>query len=202
MFRKIKSMKILNKKTILTILIILVSAFFGWFFYQYKQVVNQSEIFLRQTQELNKKIDELPAKELEQNSTTTVLKTYRNEEYGFEFQYPDDWEIRENTFRSPASKFNLNVVPVGEKYLPNPVLINIVIPEFADAAIVNRKRLGAMESEVFVMGVRGMRYDYVFESLPTVAVDLSFGEYRLLLSAKKQYENVFSQVILTFKFLK
>ena len=40
---------------------------------------------------------------------TSGWKTYRNEEYGFEFKYPEDWTIINNDFRKNIS-FN---DPVG-----------------------------------------------------------------------------------------
>src|SRR5258708_5286882 len=66
-------------------------------------------------------------------TSTNGQKTYTNNEYGFEFQYPHDWSI----FEEPHglgfySKFELVAAPnVGESN-ENPFLINVVLPEFAD----------------------------------------------------------------------
>lgn len=51
-------------------------------------------------------------------------------------------------------------------------------------------------------GVRGKKYEYVFEDVSKISIDLPFGEYRLLLGADKEYENVFNKILASFKFLK
>ncbi len=128
------------------------------------------------------------------------LKTYRNKEYGFEFQYSEDWKIMENTFGSPASKFNLIVVPVVGRYLPDPVLINIVTLEFAN--LVNKNLSGEISSNITIAGVNGIKYEYEHESLNNISIILPFGENNLILGTKKSYEDVFTLVLSTFKFSK
>ncbi len=57
-----------------------------------------------------------------ENPTTTGqnLKTYRNEEWGFEFEHPDGWSFHENTFYSPASKLNVIGASPEENNKPIP----------------------------------------------------------------------------------
>lgn len=145
-------------------------------------------------------IEKSVTKKLSQTTTIPEVKIYRNEEWGFEFEYPEDWKIIENPYGSPFSRFNLIIVPIKGKYLPDPVLINIVTPEFADRAAVSRKNLGAVEVDVIIGGTRGIKYQYT-EQFSTISIDLLFGEYRVILGAKKQYEDVFNQVIASFKFI-
>jgi len=129
-------------------------------------------------------------------------KTYRNEEWGFEFQYPENWSFHENTFYSPFSKFNLVGAPPGKDYqLDPPMLVNIVTPDFADRAVIGRKNLGATASDVVVAGIEGEKYEYI-EELLRISVDLPFGEYRMILGTQKQYEDIFNQILSSFKFLK
>ncbi|MBI5401684.1 hypothetical protein HZB05_02550 [Candidatus Wolfebacteria bacterium] len=48
----------------------------------------------------------------------------------------------------------------------------------------------------------GSKYEYEYEGLPKIAIILPFGQYKMILGAYKDYEDVFNQVISSFKFLK
>lgn len=126
-------------------------------------------------------------------------KVYRNEEWGFEFQYPKDWSFHENAFSSPFSKFNL-IGTLPEETVPNTIipsfLINIVTSDFADRAFYDIKNT-ALETNVG--GVKGSKYEYDFEGFPQIAIDIPFGEYRMILGADRRYENTFNQIIASFK---
>lgn len=138
------------------------------------------------------------------SSETNKLKTYRNEEFGFEFQYPADWTFQINSFYSPFSKFNLEGDSSAKNY--NPIIpsfmINIVTPDFAERAFASLKNMNASISTVVIAGVKGKKYEYKFENVPEINIDLPFGESHILLGATKQQEEVFNQILTTFKFLK
>ncbi|PIT97341.1 hypothetical protein COT77_01995 [Candidatus Berkelbacteria bacterium CG10_big_fil_rev_8_21_14_0_10_41_12] len=171
-------MKTFSKKKFILILIILFIVFAGVFIYQWWQT----------------------KKELTEENIN--WKTYRNEEWEFEFRYPENWSFHEDTFYSPFSKFNLAGAPIGERYqIDPPLLINIVTLDFADSYVINMKNLGATTSDLIVGGIRGTKYEYIFESIPQVDINLSLGEYLMILGTKKQYEDIFNQILATFKFL-
>ena len=142
---------------------------------------------------------------VEGSSIMSALKTYHNEEYGFEFQYPENWTLHADTFYSPFSRFNLVGAAPEENGRPNPIvstlLINIVTPDFAERAVVNRKNLGAMETDIVVGGINGKKYEYI-ENIVKISIDLPFGEYKMILGADKKHEDVFNQILASFKFLK
>lgn len=46
-------------------------------------------------------------------STTTGFKTYCNEAWGFAFEYPEGWEVMENTFSGYSSLFNVVLMGGG-----------------------------------------------------------------------------------------
>jgi hypothetical protein len=92
------------------------------------------------------------------------------------------------------------VVPTKEKHPLDPVLVNIVLPEFADRTFQGVKRI---VSETTVAGVTGIKYEYEFEGEPETAIVLPFGEYKMILGmTTNNYRNAFDQVLATFKLLK
>lgn len=138
-------------------------------------------------------------------SSETGIKTYKNTEFGFEFKYPSDLIVRENTFKSYYSKFNLQVERWNkeDKYL-SVFDVNVVLPEFANRTFIDS---GSTTSTVMVDGISGIRYEYKFEGLPEVAIVLPTGQYKAIIgiggSAKFYgYENIFYQILTTFKFIK
>jgi hypothetical protein len=128
------------------------------------------------------------------------LKTYTNKEYGFEFRYPVDWTVKEKTFGSYYSKFNLVVNPNLVKSSNFTISINIVLPEFPDRSFKNIKKI---TSEVIIDGVKGIKYEYEFEGSKETAIIMQLGEYKAILGTDdEQYVEVFRQILSTFKFLK
>lgn len=132
-------------------------------------------------------------------SNTDGMKTYINAEFGFEFHYPQNWEVKENIYGSPFSKFNLIVTPTQEKYLPDPILFNITTLEFVSRSFSD---LEDTVTKVVVGGIVGKKYEYEFESMQRISIILPFGEYQIILGTEKQYESIFNQVLATFKLLK
>lgn len=159
-------------------------------------------------------IEESPS--LSQPATSTVevpdtpeqnTKTYRNEEWGLELEYPGNWVIRrEHKSLTYYSKFFLIMsTPVmnmnNEEKFDETFLINVVLPEF----IRGFDGLEKTDSEIVVAGVRGVKYEYVFNNFPETTVILPFGELKMILSTgggSKQYLDEFNQILASFKFLK
>lgn len=130
-----------------------------------------------------------------------TYQKYRNEEWGFEFQYPEEWTWHEAAFYNPSSKFNLVGVPPGKTY-PNPIappiLINIVTSEFADHAFHDLKNEG---SEKIIQGVRGLIYAYQYEDAFKYALVLPLGREKIILGAYEDYLDIFNQILASFKFI-
>jgi hypothetical protein len=134
-----------------------------------------------------------------QATSATGTKTYANAEYGLELQYPSDWTVRENSFGSPNSKFNVEIVPPRQRDLNDSILINIVLPAFADRAFLG---VGASTSTATVDGIAGMKYEFEFEGLPEVGIVVPLGQYRMIIGTEKRDEDVFNGVLASFKIVK
>ncbi|OGM96571.1 hypothetical protein A2333_02540 [Candidatus Wolfebacteria bacterium RIFOXYB2_FULL_49_7] len=132
-------------------------------------------------------------------SNEIKTKTYRNAEWGFEFQYPENWVVKEKTFGSYYSKFNLEIVPPGKIELFDPIVVNIVSPEFTNHTFLGLNTTNTVSE---VDGVSGIKYEYEFEGLPEVDIVLPLKENKMIIGTKKKFEYVFNQIVSTFKFLK
>lgn len=139
-----------------------------------------------------------------QATSTSETKIYRNEQWGFEFQYPINLIVRENTFGGYYSKFNVEIVAKQGKYLDTVLLVNVVLPEFADRTFLS---MSATTSTVIIAGISGIKYEYEFEGLPEVAIVLPFEQYKVILgregsTMQHEYDNYVNQIFTSFKFLK
>lgn len=139
------------------------------------------------------------------------LKTYRNEQFGFEFQYPEKLRVEENTFGNYYSQFNLDVtIPViVEDGEPNKtrvahdstVVFNVVRPEFVNTDFW-RSQQGT--STIIVDGVTGIKYQFEQEETIHTTVILPFGDYKLIIftgDGSKPYPDELNQILTSFKFL-
>lgn len=133
---------------------------------------------------------------------TSEVKMYTNTEFGFEFQYPEELVIRENTFGSYYSKFNLEVVAREGEFFAPVLSVNVVLPEFPERSF---RGVEKTTSEVTVDGIVGTKYEYEFEDLPEIAIILPLGQYKIVLgmpgtTRPYAYLDTFNQILNTFRF--
>ncbi len=129
---------------------------------------------------------------------STELNEYMNEEWGIRFEYPQDWEARENSFENFYSKFNVTMYPTKGGYKGRPVVLNIVLPEFAENTF---NGLDKETRPVRVDGVDGLQHTYAFRSSTNTSIVLPFGEYTLLLGTNGHYPDLFEGILSSFEFL-
>ncbi len=128
------------------------------------------------------------------------MKLYRNEEWGFEFKYPNQMIIQEKSFRGYYSKFNLYIRDKVDKGLEQAFLVNIVLPEFAERSFSG---LDKKTNEIVVDGVPGVEYEYELNERREKVAIFPFGDFRLILGIHyEEYEDLYKQILSTFKFLK
>jgi hypothetical protein len=130
------------------------------------------------------------------------MKLYHNDEYGFEFWYPEEWEWQAGTFGSPSSKFNYLIMKIDGANTDQNEGLNIVTDSFYKNYLVNMERLQAQRESVVVDGVRGSEYAYVFEDTPTIDVSFPIGQYWLILGLEKEHEKELRTMISSFKFIR
>ncbi len=137
----------------------------------------------------------------------TTLQTYRNAEFGFEFQYPAGWQLFPNTFTNISSKFNLVGAAPAENGHPDPldpsISVNLVVAGSAKQAVLNLESSTASDrSEITVGGINGTKYSYAYkgESLIGVVIPI-YATTTFIFEAKKSYEDVLGQILASFKIL-
>lgn len=192
---------ILNKKIFVIFIILLLVALTGsilWFVYQQKRTKNQLPTQIIKEQKINthKRFKN------EQPTTSSLpgFKTYRNEEWGFQFEYPRGFIIEENYFSGYYSKFNLYILDKINDGVELAFLVNIVLSEFAERSFSG---LDKKTKEIIVDGVPGVEYEYKINERREKIAIFPFGDYKLILGIHyKEYENLYEQVLSTFKFLK
>ena len=127
------------------------------------------------------------------------LKFYRNDEFGFEFWYPEGWRVEENTFGSPFSKFNMAVQPPTVRDMFEPFSINIVTPDFVERGFSDMRD---MAKPINIDGIQGLEYEFVTDGVVhQTAVIIPLGEYRMILATQEKYQEVFDRISLTIKFI-
>ncbi|OGM95311.1 hypothetical protein A2524_04550 [Candidatus Wolfebacteria bacterium RIFOXYD12_FULL_48_21] len=142
------------------------------------------------------------------NATTTIatttqtndysgMKRYRNEEWGFEFWYPEGWEMKDKTGSAPQSSLYLSVNFLSDDTLTmDSFSISIVTPQFADYAAQ-----GEHSSQIIVSDIIGRTYQYTLEGVSSITVDLPLHGKKMIVSAQKQHEKELYKVLSSFKFL-
>lgn len=131
-------------------------------------------------------------------ATTSGFKTYRNEEWGFEFEYPEGWKVAENVYDNYYIQFNLILLPETGIHHEEPVIVNIDLPEYPEKAF---KNLDKTTENVAVDGVKGVKYVYDWNDDTITAIILPLGKYSMILGSNDHYTELFDQVITSFRFL-
>ena len=128
------------------------------------------------------------------------MKLYRNDEFGFEFWYPEGWEVKEQTFQSPFSKFNLVAHPTGTHPNFEPLGINITTNDFVSRSYQPYK---ASAIPTIVGGREGLRYAFEAMTYYTDFVIPLHDDLVIIIgNENKSHLPEFNQVLSTFKFLK
>lgn len=189
----------IQRKLLFLFIVIVLGLISAWMFIKYQPI--QKELSLSP---ISTSTPQSPAVSASTSTVSTIItqenKIYRNTEYGFEFQYPKDWVVKENTFGSYYSKFNLEIFTKTGEQFDSTFLVNIVLPEFTERSF---RGLEKTVSEITVAGVQGIKYQYKYQGFLHTAVILPFGELRIILATgdgSKQYLDEFSQILTSFKF--
>lgn len=132
------------------------------------------------------------------------MKLYRNEQWGFEFWYPEEWEWEENTWGNPRSKFNLTLAKIDGKNTNDLSGINITTPEFITSSYQDLRE----KSEIITVdGVKSFKYKYIQDPVQytdviipiNASTSIIIGD--AIIGLKSDDRQGFNQILSTFKFL-
>ena len=126
-------------------------------------------------------------------ATSTAMKLYRNNQYGFEFRYPAAWTLHPDSFTNPNSIFNLIANPEGD-YMGFGV--NVTTIDFG-------KRVDAMDNPVGKIAIDGnvyTKYAYQFEGETEETVHVPRGNFYILIIGHPAHIPNLDQIFKSFKF--
>lgn len=186
--------------TILVLFCLVIFAGVGWRYFISSESVGK--VPLSSTEVISLAVPQATSVPPLRPAITSEIKTYRNEEWGFGFEYPKDFVIRENVLGySPFSKFDLAGAPTKKEYLiyrpATPFLINIATPDFADRQFFDIRNTA---TEIMVGGFMGLKYKYEEQDTTYTTVILPLSQYKMILSTTNTYEDIFNQILASFKF--
>lgn len=134
--------------------------------------------------------------------STSSKNVYRNEEWGFQFEYPEGWELLENTFKAASSKFNLVLDVKTEKGLPRPIFINVTDYNWGVKVLESMTNEDFEISEVVVGGKVAKKHRSDDMGLPLDSYFVLINnEYWINIAGKDGYEKEFNLVLESFEFL-
>lgn len=130
------------------------------------------------------------------------MKLYHNNQWGFEFWYPEGWEWKENVFGSPYSRFNLTAMKINGQNTNQNDVLNVVTTAFESNAVLNYHAMKATTSTILVDGIPVIEYRYKFEGVSNIDVDIPLGDNKILFGVEGVHGSEFDSILSSFKFIK
>ena len=150
-------------------------------------------------EELGQLIVTSSADSMDVGDSVTAPNIYRNEEWGFQFEYPKEWEVREPAFVSGVSLFNMAIGSAPA----NGITINITPKNWIEGAMTKMKARGVVFEEIFLDGKSAYKtYDKDGWSRPAIlTLVLVNDEYWIDITGISKYEEEYNQIIESFEFI-
>jgi len=174
---------------ILIVVVLIVAGVVGYYFYKTSQEQKEAEV-------------PKPEQEIDE---TADWKTYRNDRYGYEVKYPNNWKVQEGGApRSPTFSYHWN----ENIYCQFDI---VVTPVDYGGEIAWYKENDYKETKYGIGGISAIRFNKSqvgknSEPLDAIFFDKNSNYYRISLrTSTNKYEvgcnDVFNQILSTFKFI-
>jgi hypothetical protein len=130
------------------------------------------------------------------------MKLYRNEEFGFEFWYPEGWTITEQRNLNPYIKFEV-VAQLGTYVYYHPFFVLISTRQHA-LDVADAINDHDTSTPITLAGVSGIRHEYEYtEEAHHIDYDFIFSDHAIFIgNENNSHVPEFNQILSTFKFLK
>lgn len=127
--------------------------------------------------------------------STKNTKTYENKTWGLRFEYPNEWDAHESTFRAASSLFNIVLQPIGNNHLPDPIIISITNADWGQTLFDRAPGNNGFENLV-IASYTGVVYDSIDMGLPTkVYLFKTDSDFWITIIGKEGYEDSLNQVL-------
>lgn len=163
-------------------------------------VVGATIFFFLRPQDSTPLTNNIPVSPPDESITdTNGLKLYRNEKWGFEFEYLGDWATREPAFYSTVSLFNMDVGPNESG-----ITINITPKEWIENALVKMRARGVVTKDIILASRPALQIEDrdEFSRPATITLVLVNDKFWIDITGVHTYQTEYNQLIKSFKFLK
>ncbi len=122
-------------------------------------------------------------------------KTYRNDEYGFEIKYPNDWEVQKDLY----SKFIVKTVS-GNTANPN-LIIEFLSEEYSSALAREKKDPYDTMNDVIISGAGAKEFLY-YSPIGATSQTIIISKNNLVVKISSLKNSSLDPILSTFKFTK
>lgn len=144
-----------------------------------------------------------PASKQETEAETVSIenKTYRNEDWGFQFEYPSDWEVRSPAFGSSISLFNLAIEP-KENFQIKAMTLNITPKTWIEDALIKMENRGVQVQEITLFNLPALQLEDTNMGRESISfLILIDNEYWIDITGIKVHEKTLNQILDSFEFI-
>lgn len=142
---------------------------------------------------------------IDDGSASDVLSNkneYRNEEWGFGFEYPEGWKIREPAFGSTVSLFNFVIGPLSKAAVPDPIILNISPKSWGESVLLKIDNSGVDRTTHVVAGRESSYHLSEDMGIPMHSYFILIDDaYWINITGKTAYEKELQQVLDSFYFI-
>ena len=149
---------------------------------------------------------------LYKSNSTEDWKTYHDEEYGFEFKYPLNWNLRNSENNSAVRIFVINSPLEQGKIITSRVFktrIHKSLQDLNDAIINDAKMVGVENSNIKIIGSDRIRYDFKGDDqyghglhILASTFEIELGIITTFKVSEAETGKIFDNMVSTFKFTK
>ena len=128
---------------------------------------------------------------------------YRNDEWGFQFEHSEEWEVWENSSAGASTLFNVVLQPKENRQLPDGILIDVMPDRWVRAVLENLRADGKEMMSSIMWGYSALSFDLPTRGIKTEITLLPVHpDYWIYLSLAPNfgYDEAYNHMVNTLEF--